>query len=65
MEIEMNTVIATLLSNRRLAGQTHSWRRSDIIVIIAFSLIAVLAVLYMATHYPPPEGIYTELMTTT
>jgi hypothetical protein len=65
MEIDMNTVIATLLSNRRLAGQTHSWRRSDFSVIFAFSLIAVIAVLYMATHYPPPEGIYTELMTTT
>jgi hypothetical protein len=64
-EIEMNTVIAALLSNQRLASQTHSRRRSELIAIIAFSLIAVLAVLYMATHYPPPEGIYTELMTTT
>jgi hypothetical protein len=59
----MNAVIAALLSNR--GGETHSWRRLDLKVVIAFSLIAVLAVLYVATHYLPPEGIYTELMTTT
>jgi hypothetical protein len=61
----MNTVIATLFSNRQLADQTYSWRRHELGVIIAFSLIAVIAVLYVATHYPPPEGIYTDLMTTT
>jgi hypothetical protein len=65
MESEMNTVIAALLSNRQLASEKHAWRRADLNVIIAFALIAVLVVLYMATHYPPPEGIYAELITTT
>jgi len=62
----------TLLSNRRLAGlatsQPHSWRRfwgTELIVIIAFSLIAVLAALYMATHYPLPEEIDAAPMTIT
>jgi hypothetical protein len=69
----MKTIIAELLSSRRFAGvatsQTHSWRRiwddPDLNVIIAFSLIAVLAALYMAVHYPLPEGIYAAPMTIT
>jgi hypothetical protein len=59
----------TVISNRRLAGQTHSWRRiwedPDLNLIIAFSLIGVLAALYMATHYPLPEAIYAAPMLTT
>lgn len=60
----MNTIIAALLSNRRLADHTHSWR-PDLNVILAFSLIAVLAALYMATPYPLPEGVYAAPMTIT
>jgi hypothetical protein len=61
-----------LLSNRRFAEQTHSWRRiwedPNLKITIAFSLIAALAVLaslYMAMHYPLPEDIFTAPMTTT
>lgn len=58
-----------LPSNRRLAGQTHSWRRiwehPDLNLIVAFSLVAALAALYMATHYPLPEAIYAASMTIT
>jgi hypothetical protein len=62
----MNTIIAALLSNQRLAGQAHSWRRiwehHGLIVIIAFSLIGLVAALSVSALYPPPEGTYTELM---
>jgi hypothetical protein len=69
----MKTIIAAFLSNRRFAGlatsQTHSWsgiwEDPDLNVIIAFSLIAVIAALYMATHYPLPEAIYAAPMTMT
>jgi hypothetical protein len=59
---KMNTIIAAL--NRRPSGETHPWR-PDLSVIIAISLIAVLAALYMATHYPLPENIYAVPMTIT
>jgi hypothetical protein len=69
----MKTIVGALLSNPRIAGlatsQTQSWRRiwenPDLNVIIAFSLIAVVAALYMATHYPLPENIYAAPMTIT
>jgi hypothetical protein len=65
----MNTIIAALLPKQQLAGRTHSWRRiwehRDPVVVIAFSLIGLVAGLYMATHYPLPEGTYMELVTTT
>jgi hypothetical protein len=72
-EIEMKTIIAALLSNRRLASletsRTHPWRRiwedPELSVIIAFFLIAMLAGLYMATHFPLPEDIYAVPMTIT
>jgi hypothetical protein len=47
----------------------RSWRRiwedSELNVIAAFSLIVVLAALYIATHYPLSQEIYTALITTT
>jgi hypothetical protein len=62
----MNTIVAALQSSQRLAGRTHSWRRiwehRDLVVIIAFSLIGLVAALSMSALYPPPEGAYTELM---
>jgi hypothetical protein len=69
----MKTIIAAPVSSNRLGGlatsQTHSWRRiwenREFYVIIALSLIAVLAALYMATHYPVSEDIYAAPMTIT
>jgi hypothetical protein len=47
----------------------RSWRRiwdeSELNVIAAFSLVAVLVVLYMATHYQLPQEIYTTPLTIT
>jgi hypothetical protein len=45
-----------------------AWRRilndPDLNVITAFSLVGlVVVVLYRATHYPPSEQIWVELMT--
>jgi hypothetical protein len=68
---KMKTIVAALLSNRRLAGletsRTDPWRRiwedPELNVIIAIFLIAVFAALYMATHYPLPEDIYVVPMT--
>jgi hypothetical protein len=55
----MNTISATVLSNKRVAGQTHSWRRiwenPEIKLLVAFSLVATLATLatvFMAANYP-------------
>jgi hypothetical protein len=68
----METIIATLLSNRRPTSletsRTHWWHRvwkdPDFTVMIAFCLIAGLAV-FMATHFPLPEDIYAIPMTIT
>jgi hypothetical protein len=61
----MNTMIAALLSNRRLAdpAKSQTSRESlDLKVVIAFSLVGLLATLCMATYYPE---VYVQLMAIT
>jgi hypothetical protein len=69
----MNAIIAAFLSNPRLAGPAKSqtlwhrvWEGPDLKVVIAFSLVGLLATaLYMATQYPLPEDSYMAPITVT
>jgi uncharacterized membrane protein (UPF0136 family) len=63
----MKTIIAALLSNRWLAGPATSQTSRgglNLKVVIAFSLVGLLATLYMATHYPVPVGVFAVPMIT-
>jgi hypothetical protein len=63
---KMKTFIAALLATSpvRHTRDIAFLKVSPLSVIIAFSLIAVLAALYAATHYPLPEAIYAVPMIT-
>jgi hypothetical protein len=62
----MKTFIAALLATLpvRHTRDAAFLKVSPLSVIIAFSLIAVLAALYVAMHYPLPEAIYALPMIT-
>jgi hypothetical protein len=61
----MKTFIAALLATLpvRHARDAAFLKISSLGVIIALLLIAVVASLYMATHYPLPEAINAAPMT--
>jgi hypothetical protein len=61
----MKTMISALLSTGGLAVRHNAvfGKIPTLMVIIAFSLIVVLAALYMATHYPLAENFYEAPMT--
>jgi hypothetical protein len=64
---KMKTIIAALLSNPWLAGPATSQTSREglnLKVVIAFSLVGLLATLYMATHYPLPVGVFAVPLTT-
>jgi hypothetical protein len=67
MEAEVKTIIAAFLSTLAVRDTRSAvfFEISPITVIIAFSLIAVLAALCMAIYCPLPKDIYAAPMNVT